>query len=76
MNKIFLIRERQVMLDADLADLYAIETKQLKRTVRRNITRFPEDFMFELTLGELGNWRCQFGTSSWEKIRYAPMLRV
>ena len=73
MNKIFLIRGRQVMLDADLADLYAVETKQLKRAVRRNITRFPEDFMFELTLGELENLRCQIGTSHWDSIRYAPM---
>ena len=73
MNKIFLIRERQVMLDADLADLYAVETKQLKRAVRRNITRFPEDFMFELTLGEFENLRCKIGTSRWDSIRYAPM---
>jgi len=73
MNKIFLIRGRQVMLDADLADLYLVETKQLKRTVRRNITRFPEDFMFELTLGEFENLRCQTGTSRWDSIRYAPM---
>jgi len=73
MNKIFLIRERQVMLDVDLAELYAVETKQLKRAVRRNITRFPEDFMFELTQGEFDNLRCQIGTSHWNSIRYAPM---
>ena len=63
MNKIYLIRSKQVMLDADLADLYMVETKQLKRAVRRNITRFPEDFMFELTFGEFENVRCQIGTS-------------
>ena len=57
----------------DLADLYAVETKQLKRAVRRNIGRFPEDFMFELTLNEFEYLRCQFGTSNWESIRYAPM---
>jgi len=73
MNKIYLIREKQVMLDADLADLYAVETKQLKRAVRRNIIRFPEDFMFELTLSEFKNLRCQIGTSHWDSIRYAPM---
>ena len=73
MNKIYLIRGKQVMLDADLADLYTVETKQLKRAVRRNITRFPEDFMFELTLGEFENLRCQCGTSRWDSIRYAPM---
>ena len=50
MNKILLIRSRKVMIDSDLAELYGVETKQLKRAVRRNIDRFPEDFMFELTL--------------------------
>ncbi len=73
MNKIYLIRGKQVMLDADLADLYTVETKQLKRAVRRNITRFPEDFMFELSFGEFENLRCQIGTSRWDSIRYAPM---
>ena len=61
------------MLDADLADLYAVETKQLKRAVRRNINRFPEDFMFELSTSEFENLRCQIGTSHWDSIRYAPM---
>ena len=51
------------MLDRDLADLYRVATSQLKRSVRRNIDRFPEDIMFELTKEELDNWRCQFGTS-------------
>lgn len=73
MNKIFLIRGKKVMLDLDLAELYAVETKQLKRAVRRNIARFPEDFMFELTQGEFENLRYQIGTSSWESTRYAPM---
>lgn len=53
MNKIYLFRESKVMLDRDLANLYEIETKQLKRAVRRNISRFPEDFMFELILKNL-----------------------
>jgi phage regulator Rha-like protein len=66
MNKIYLIRGKKVMLDRDLADLYEIETKQLKRAVKRNISRFPDDFMFELTMEELENWRYQFGTSNRE----------
>ena len=63
--KIYLIRGQKVMIDADLAELYGVETKNLKRAVRRNIERFPEDFMFELTLKEFENLSCQFGTSSW-----------
>ncbi len=66
MSKIYLIRGKKVMLDRDLAELYEAETKQLKRSVRRNISRFPEDFMFELTKEELGEWRHQFGTSNSE----------
>ncbi len=46
------------MFDRDLAELYEVETAQLKRAVRRNIDRFPDDFMFELTKKELDNWRC------------------
>jgi phage regulator Rha-like protein len=68
MNKIYLIRGMKVMLDMDLAELYGIETKHLKRGVRRNITRFPSDFMFELSETELLNWRRQFGTSNREKM--------
>ena len=60
------------MLDADLAELYETETKFLKRAVKRNIDRFPHDFMFELTKAELENLRYQFGTSSWGGIRYLP----
>lgn len=73
-NKIYLIRNQKVMLDRDLAELYQVETKQLKRQVRRNIERFPEDFMFELTKEELQNLRSQFGTSSWGGNRYLPMV--
>ena len=74
-NKIYFIRDHKVMLDRDLADLYGVETRLLKRTVRRNIDRFPSDFMFELTKKELENWRCQFGTSNNIKmgLRYSPM---
>lgn len=61
------------MLDFDLSEMYNVETKQLKRQVRRNIDRFPEDFMFELTEEEYENLRCQFGTSRWGGARYIPM---
>ena len=61
------------MLDKDLAELYGVETKRLKEQVRRNIERFPEDFMFALTKEELKNLRSQFATSSWGGARYSPM---
>ena len=73
LNKIYLIKGQKVMLDSDLAELYSVETKQLKRAVRRNIGRFPRDFMFELTIGEFKNLKSQIGTSSWGGIRYSPM---
>ncbi len=62
------------MLDSDLAELYQVETKQLKRQVRRNIERFPKDFMFELTKEESDNLRSQFGSSSWGGVRYLPIV--
>ncbi len=61
-NKIFQIRGKKVMIDSDLAQLYRVETKYLTRQVRRNIKRFPEDFMFKLTKEEYQYLRCQFGT--------------
>ncbi|MCD4791196.1 MAG: ORF6N domain-containing protein [Bacteroidales bacterium] len=61
-GKIYLIRNQKVMLDSDLAELYDVETKVLKRAVRRNIDRFPEDFMFELTSEEYNSLRSHFGT--------------
>ena len=70
---IFMIRGQKVMLDRDLAELYGVETKQLKRAVRRKITRFPKDFMFELSKEEFENLRSHFGTSSWGGTRYPPM---
>jgi hypothetical protein len=72
-SKIYLIREQKVMLDKDLAELYVVETKQLKRQVRRNMERFPEDFMFELSQQEFEILRSQFGTSNWGGTRYMPM---
>jgi hypothetical protein len=62
------------MLDSHLAELYQVETKQLKRQVRRNLERFPEDFMFELTKNEYENLSSQFGTSSWGGSRYLPLV--
>ena len=71
-NKIYEIRGQRVMLDFDLSDLYETETKRLKETVRRNIKRFPPDFMFELSSNEWEILRTQFATSSWGGIRYQP----
>lgn len=73
-DKIYLIRGQKVMLDRDLAELYQVETKVLKQSIKRNINRFPEDFMFELTKEELENWRSQIVTSNSEKmgLRYLP----
>lgn len=71
-NKIFEIRGMRVMLDFDLAELYQVETKNLKRAVKRNIERFPDDFMFELTANEWEILRCNFGTSKWGGTRYMP----
>jgi hypothetical protein len=74
-SKIFFIREHKVMLDRDLAALYGVETRVLKQAVRRNIERFPEDFMFELSKEEFKLWRSQFVTSNSDKmgLRYTPM---
>jgi len=74
-RKIFFIRNAKVMLDRDLAELYRVETKVLKQAVRRNISRFPDDFMFELSKEEFRNWRSQFVTSRKDRIglRYSPM---
>ena len=72
---IYNIRGEKVMLDRDLATLYNVETRVFKQTVRRNINRFPTDFMFELSAEEFKNWRSQFVTSNSDKmgLRYAPM---
>ena len=72
-SKIFVIRGHKVMIDRDLAELYGVETKRLKEQVRRNISRFPEDFMFVLTNQEVRNLRSQIATSSWGGTRYIPM---
>ena len=72
-SKIYFIRDHKVMLDRDLAELYGVETKQLKRAVSRNKERFPDDFIFVLTNQEVRNLRCQIGTSKWGGSRYLPL---
>lgn len=73
-GKILLIRNKKVMLDKDLAKLYEVETKYLKQQVNRNIERFPDDFMFQLTRNEFNNLRSQIATSSWGGTRYLPYV--
>ena len=63
-SKIYEIRGQKVMLDRDLAEMYGVQTKVLNQAVKRNIDRFPEDFMFQLTSEETQNWRSQFVTSN------------
>jgi len=74
-SKIILLRGEKALLDRDLAKLYEVETKVLKQAVRRNIRRFPSDFMFELSKEEFEDWRSQFVTSNSDKmgLRYRPM---
>jgi hypothetical protein len=74
MNKIFFIRKQKVMIDRDLAVLYQVETRVLKQAVRRNINRFPQDFMFEMSKEEFANWRSQIVISNSDQIglRYLP----
>ncbi|HLB05683.1 MAG TPA: ORF6N domain-containing protein [Thermodesulfobacteriota bacterium] len=71
-RSILLLRGQKVMLDSDLAELYGVETRRLVEQVKRNIKRFPPDFMFQLTNQELINLRSQFATSSWGGRRYPP----
>jgi hypothetical protein len=74
LNLIFVVRREKIMVDQDLAEMYGVETKQLKRQVRRNMDRFPKDFMFKLTRKEFENVRSQIGTSRWGGTRYLPMV--
>ncbi|GBE04170.1 ORF6N domain protein [bacterium BMS3Abin09] len=73
-NKIYFIREQKIMLDMDLAKLYEVETKVLVQAVKRNMDRFPEDFMFQLNIQEFRHLRSQFVTSSWGGRRYPPFV--
>jgi len=74
-KKIFLIRGKRVILDRDLAELYGVETRTLKQQVRRNIARFPTDFMFVLTKKEFEDWRSHIVMSNSTKmgLRRPPM---
>ncbi|ADV42331.1 ORF6N domain-containing protein [Bacteroides helcogenes] len=71
-NKIYEIRGQKVMLDKDLAELYQVEVRVLNQSVKRNIKRFPSDFMFQLSEDEWGNLKSQFVTSSWGGTRKLP----
>lgn len=73
-RSLLLIRDRKVMLDADLAELYGVTTKRLNEQVRRNIDRFPKDFMFQLDENELVAMRSQIATASKRNIRFLPYL--
>ena len=71
-DKIYIIRNQKVMLDRDLATLYGVETRVLNQAVKRNISRFPDDFMFELSKDEFDNLISQIVTSSWGGTRKQP----
>ncbi|WP_291286384.1 ORF6N domain-containing protein [Flavobacterium sp.] len=73
-NKIYYIRNQKVILDSDLALLYDVETKRLNEQVKRNLSRFPSDFMFQLTDNELENLKSQIATSSWGGSRKLPFV--
>ena len=73
-SRILLVRGQKVMLDSDLADLYGVSTSRLNEQVRRNIDRFPNDFMFQLTDSEFSNLKSQFATSSWGGRRKLPLV--
>ena len=74
LNKIYIIREKKVMIDRDLAELYGVDTRVLNQAVKRNLKRFPDDFMFQLTDEEFRNLRSQIVTSSWGGSRFRPMV--
>lgn len=73
-SKIYLVRNKKVMIDSDLADLYGVETKRLNEQIKRNLSRFPEDFMFQLTNEEWQNLKSHFATSSWGGRRTIPYV--
>ena len=73
MQKIYRIRGKNVMLDQDLAELYDVKTKRLNEQVKRNISRFPNDFLFQLNKEEFNDLKSQFATSSWGGRRTPPL---
>ncbi|MCX6231028.1 MAG: ORF6N domain-containing protein [Bacteroidetes bacterium] len=76
LDKIYLIRSKKIMIDRDLAELYGVETRVLNQTVKRNIKRFPDDFMFQLTQDEFNDWKSQIVISNNEKmgLRKPPLV--
>lgn len=74
LTKIYFIREQKVMIDRDLAELYGVETRRLNEQVKRNFSRFPEDFMFQLSEIEFTNLKSQIATSSWGGRRKLPFV--
>ncbi len=72
LNRIYVVRGQKIMLDEDLAEMYKVETKRLNEQVKRNIERFPNDFMFTLTEMEYENLKSQNATSSWGGRRKLP----
>ncbi len=75
-NKIYEIRGERVILDVDLAEMYDVETRVLNQAVKRNIKRFPSDFMFQLTNVEFQNLKSQIVISRWGGVRYQPYAFV
>ena len=75
-SRIFIVKGHRVMIDRDLAELYGVETRMLNQAVKRNLQRFPGDFMFQMTSEELENWKSQIVISNKEKmgIRKPPMV--
>ncbi|MEI6263843.1 MAG: ORF6N domain-containing protein [Sphingobacteriia bacterium] len=72
LNKIYIIRGQKVMIDEDLSEIYGVETKRLNEQVKRNIKRFPKDFMFEISKKEFEILKSHFATSSWGGLRKLP----
>ena len=75
LNQIYVIRKQKVMLDEDLAKMYQVETKRLNEQVKRNLKRFPTDFMFTLTQKEFDNLKSQNATSSWGGRRSGNVIK-
>lgn len=73
-NMIYIVRGQKVMLDSDLAELYGVETKNLNKAVKRNISRFPDDFMFRLNISDLEDMRFQIGTAYARNKRFLPFV--
>ncbi len=73
-SKIYLLRGQKVMIDEDLAQMYGVQTRRLNEQVKRNLERFPGDFMFQLTEEEFENLKSQFATSSWGGRRKLPYV--